>query len=136
MATTKASASRLSIEIETTPTITLDPADPVEAAMISMVMTARSKKADYARDGSPFSNFEATADMIGMPGWGRKESALFNITQKIARLKALRANGRMRDPRNESVIDTYLDLAVYAVLLYAMSRLPEPEPETGDGADS
>jgi hypothetical protein len=113
--------------------IVLNPDDPFESALISMVQTARRKRADYARDGSPFSNFETTSEMLGIPGWTRIDSAFFNVLQKIARLKALRANGRMDDPQNESVIDTYLDLAVYAVLTYAMARISqEPEQSEGD----
>jgi hypothetical protein len=50
------------------------------------------------------------------------EAGLFNVTQKLARLKSLRQNGRMGDPKNEAVLDTYLDLAVYGVLVYAMAR--------------
>jgi hypothetical protein len=53
---------------------------------------------------------------MGLLGFGPIEAALFNVTQKLARLKALRANGRMHDISNESVIDTYLDLAVYSII--------------------
>jgi hypothetical protein len=100
--------------------VTLDPTDPFDAALIPIVLTNRRKRADYAKDGSPFSNFETTADMLGLDGFGPAESALFNVCQKIARLKALRANGRMGNTQNESVLDTYLDLAVYSVILYAI----------------
>ena len=101
-------------------TITLDPADPFDAAIIPLVLTNRRKRADYAKDGDPFSNFKTTADMLGLDGFGAAEAALFNACQKMARLKALRSNGRMKDPANESVIDTYLDFAVYAIILYAI----------------
>jgi hypothetical protein len=56
---------------------------------------------------------------MGLAGFGPVEAALFNITQKLSRLKSLRENGRMDDPQNEAVADTYLDLAVYGVLCYA-----------------
>lgn len=102
--------------------ITLDPSDPFDAALIPMVMTQRAKRSDYAKDGSPFSNFQTTADLMGMPAFGPKESAIFNVFQKIARLQSLRANGRMNDVKNESVLDTYLDLAVYAVITYAIAK--------------
>lgn len=101
--------------------ITLDPNDPFDAALIPLVDTNRRKRQDYARDGDPLSSFRVTSEMMGIDGFGPKESALFNVTQKLARLKSLRENGRMDDPANESVLDTYLDLSVYAVLLYALA---------------
>jgi hypothetical protein len=102
--------------------VTLDPADPFDAALIPIVQTNRKKRADYAKDGDPFSSFRTSSDLIGLVGFGPVEAALFNITQKLSRLKSLRENGRMDDPQNEAVADTYLDLAVYGVLLYALSR--------------
>ena len=103
-------------------TVTLDPSDPFDAALIPIVQTNRKKRADYARDGDPFSSFRISSDLLGLVGFGPVEAALFNITQKLSRLKSLRENGRMDDPQNEAVADTYLDLAVYAVLLYALHR--------------
>jgi len=102
--------------------VTLDPTDPFDAALIPIVQTNRRKRQDYAKDGDPFSNFNTTAGMLGLDGFGSVEAALFNVCQKIARLKALRANGRMNDTANEAVEDTYLDLAVYAVITYALAR--------------
>src|SRR4051794_28580715 len=104
--------------------ITLDPNDPFDAALIPIVEMNRRKRKDYAKDDDPLSSFKVTSDMLGLEGFGPKESALFNITQKMARLKSLRENGRMDDPANEAVADTYLDLAVYAVLLLAISQRP------------
>lgn len=103
-----------------TPAITLDPDDPFDAALIPIVKTNRAKRKDYAKDGDPFSNFKTTAAMLGLDGFGPAESAYFNVLQKIARLQSLRMNGRMADTANESVLDTYLDLAVYGVILYAI----------------
>lgn len=100
--------------------ITLDPNDPFDAALIPIVETNRRKRADYAKDGDPFSNFKTTSTMLGVDGFGPAEGAYFNVLQKVARLQSLRANGRMHDTRNESVNDTYLDLAVYAIILYAI----------------
>lgn len=100
--------------------VTLDPNDPFDAALIPIVKTNRAKRKDYATDGDPFSNFKTTAAMLGLNGFGPAESAYFNVLQKIARLQSLRMNGRMADTANESVLDTYLDLAVYSVILYAI----------------
>ena len=100
--------------------ITLDPTDPFDAALIPIVLTNRRKRKDYAKDGNPFSNFELAAGMLGIDGFGPAEAALFNQCQKLARIAALRANGRMNDTANESVLDTYLDNAVYGIILYAI----------------
>jgi hypothetical protein len=103
-------------------TVTLDPSDLFDAALIPIVLTNRKKRADYAKDGNAFDNFETSSSLMGLEGFGPTESALFNVTQKLARLKSLRQNGRMDDPQNEAVTDTYLDLAVYGVLAYAIHR--------------
>lgn len=102
--------------------ITLDPNDPFDAALIPMVQINRKKRADYAKDGDPFSSFKVTSDILGLEGFGPVESAIMNVAQKLSRLKALRENGRMNDPANEAVADTYLDLAVYGVFAYAIQR--------------
>lgn len=103
----------------------LDPNDPFESVLIEMVSVNRAKRKDYALDGSPFTNFQFTAFGLGIDGFGPVESAIFNCLQKLARLQSLRVNGRIDDPENESVTDTYLDLAVYAVIAYAIHRYPD-----------
>jgi hypothetical protein len=80
--------------------VTLDPGDPFDAALIPIVRTNRRKRADYARDGDPFSSFRTSSDLLGLVGFGPVEAALFNITQKLSRLKSLRENGRMDDPQD------------------------------------
>ena len=102
--------------------ITLDENDPFECVLVDIIRMNRRKRADYAADADIFSNFRDTASMLGLSGFSERESALFNILQKIARLKSLRANGRMDNPNNESVVDTVLDLAVYSVIYLALMR--------------
>lgn len=102
--------------------ITLDENDPFEGVLVDIIRMNRKKRADYAADADIFSNFRDTASMLGLSGFSERESALFNILQKIARLKSLRANGRMDNPNNESVVDTVLDLAVYSVIYLALMR--------------
>ena len=102
--------------------VLLNKFDPFERVLIDIVETNRRKRKDYAADGDPFSNFTLTSELLGLDGFDAVESALFNVCQKLARLKALRMNGRMDNPENESVADTYLDLAVYAVITYAIYR--------------
>jgi hypothetical protein len=107
------------------PAVTLNPNDPFEKQLISIVETNRRKRKDYALDGDPFSNFRMTSELLGIPGFGATEAALFNVIQKLIRLHSLRKNGRIHDTANESVADTYLDAAVYAVITFAieMERL-------------
>lgn len=109
----------------------LDPNDPFEAALIPMVETNRRKRADYAADGDPFSNFRITSGFAGFENaW---LSALFNCQQKLARITALRKNGRLAEPKNEAVEDTLLDNAVYGVIALAIYRQSNPvAPEVGD----
>ena len=108
----------------------LNPDDPFERVIMDMVATNRRKRADYAVDGSPWSNFDDTANALGIDGFTPVDSVNFNIEQKSARLRSLRKNGRMSDPRNESVTDTYLDRAVYAVIALAMHTYPTGKVET------
>lgn len=106
----------------------LDPNDPFEAVLIEMVTTNRAKRLDYAVDGSPFSNFDGTAQMMYLAGvdeFTSLDSVVFNICQKLVRRGSLVINGRADDPTNEPLEDTYKDLAVYATILYAMSRYPD-----------
>ena len=100
------------------PPVILDPRWAVENAMMSMVEVSRRKRADYATDGDEFSNFRGTAAFAGFESPAL--SALFNVQQKLERIRALRANGRLAEVANESVDDTFLDIAVYAVLAHAM----------------
>lgn len=92
----------------------LDEHDPFEAALLRMVETNRRKRSDYAVDGNIWSNFEHAGRAVGISAL---EGIDYMVATKQARLMALRANGR--SPMNESVADTYLDRAVYAVLALA-----------------
>jgi hypothetical protein len=95
---------------------------PAYAFRKPIVQTNRRKRADYARDVDPFSSFRTSSDLLGLDGFSMVEAGLFNVTQKLAQLKSLPQNGRMDDPQNEAVLDSYLDLAVYSVLVYARAR--------------
>lgn len=99
--------------------VELDTTDPIDAVLIKIHETNRRKRADYATDGDPFSNFDGSARRLAVPGVGGLEACEFLIATKEERLAALRANGR--PPANESVLDTYLDRAVYAILAYAIA---------------
>ena len=114
--------------------VTLDGSDPFEAALIQMTLINRKKRADYSEDGKWDSNFVTSSEILGLSGFGRKEAVAMNISQKMARLRALRANGRMGAAQNESVLDTYLDLAVYAAILLGMG-LEDAANDDNDGGE-
>lgn len=95
----------------------LDRSDPFEGALIRIAEMNRRKRADYAREDDIFSNFRFTAGLFGL---AVEEAAMFNVAQKLARISTLRV--KAEGPQNESVEDTYLDLAVYAVIAYAIYR--------------
>ena len=69
------------------------------------------KNSDYATAENPFSNFEEAAEFAGVTV-DQVFATLIGI--KEARLKELTSSGKQ--PNNESIQDTRLDAAVYAVL--------------------
>ena len=104
--------------------VILSPTDPFESVLIKMVETNRRKRADYAVDGSPWSNFDDVSSGMGIDGFDAVASAEHNVRQKLARLTSLRQNGRTKETANEAVADTYLDLAVYSVIALAIQTHP------------
>lgn len=83
---------------------------PIATALDKIESMFAMKNDDYAA-GAWDSNFRMSA---GAMGCRPVDVADTLIAVKQARLAALRANGRT--PRNESVVDTYVDRAVYAVI--------------------
>ena len=69
------------------------------------------KSADYATDTNYYSNFENAATSAGIP-----VDAVFRtmIGIKLARLAELQGKGKT--PKNESIMDSLIDLAVYSTL--------------------
>lgn len=115
-------AHRFALVNEFAPTsqsTTLNSEDPFEAAVERLVKLNRKKRADYALDSDPWSNFRLTAERhpkMDTP----LDAVMFNVHQKMVRLEALRANGRA--PENEAVEDTYDDLAVYFVIAGILAK--------------
>jgi len=69
------------------------------------------KQHDYAAEGNPFSNFEDAARVANV---SVDEVFAVLIGTKLARINELvRSN---KQPKNESLLDSYLDLAMYATL--------------------
>lgn len=84
-----------------------------------MAETHDKKNHDYAKGDNPFSNFEEAAAFAGVSV--DRVFAIF-IGTKQARINELVGGGKT--PTNESLADSYLDLAVYATLraAYALKR--------------
>lgn len=89
----------------------------LEAVLQDMHDLLISKAADYTDGADQFSNFLKTGNMTGL---GPEGSFKVLIATKVVRIMELTGSGR--DPRNESVEDTLLDLANYAVLWLAWRR--------------
>lgn len=96
--------------------VVLDPSSGFERAVAAMVTTYRRKRADYAKDTESWSNFHDMGRFAGVEPW---VAALLLCQQKLSRVSALRGNGR--PPENESMLDTLLDNANYAVIALAIA---------------
>lgn len=72
------------------------------------------KNADYATDVNPFFNFDSVNTMTGMFRFNRDKVFAHFIANKFSRLATL-LNGD-KPPNNESIEDSLVDLANYAIL--------------------
>lgn len=97
--------------------ITLDANNPFDALLIPIVLTNRRKSADYASPADLYLNFRRNADMVALPGYTPLVDCFSMVARKLGRI----ANLRGRSAQNEGVLDSYLDLAVYAVLAYGLA---------------
>ena len=83
------------------------------------------KQADYGTDADPFANVRGSSDW-GIPPW---VGAMVRATDKLRRLQKFARKGELA---NESVQDSFRDLAVYAIIgliLYEETAEPEHEDE-------
>ena len=67
------------------------------------------KQEDYGLDHDPFANVRASSEW-GIPPW---QGAMIRANDKIRRLQTFAKKGELK---NESVIDAFMDLAVYAII--------------------
>jgi hypothetical protein len=67
------------------------------------------KQKDYGRGDDPFANVRASTEW-GMPGW---VGAMVRANDKMKRLQKFARDGTLA---NEGVIDSFRDLAVYAII--------------------
>ena len=81
----------------------------IEYAISDLHDTLKSKNADYRIDGE-FSNFEFAAEVAGIE---TVDAIATQVGIKLGRIKGL------SDPNNEALLDSYKDLAGYAIILYA-----------------
>lgn len=67
------------------------------------------KQEDYGLDSDPFANVRASSEW-GIPAW---QGAMIRANDKIRRLQTFARKGSLK---NESIIDAFMDLAVYAII--------------------
>jgi hypothetical protein len=89
----------------------------IDRAILELNATLAAKNEDYRIDGE-FSNFEMAATVADTTV---DKVMLTQIAIKLGRLKGLSDH-----PMNESRLDTYKDLAGYAVILYAYALSQTP----------
>jgi len=78
----------------------------------------KRKSSDYGRTHDPFANVRASED-FGIPGW---VGCAVRMNDKMRRLQAAAQGSTMQ---NESIEDSFYDLAVYSVIglvLYRQSK--------------
>ena len=91
------------------------PAIPGVSALLSKIQSIHEKKnEDYTTEGKNYENFERAAIIASWFSDPIDKVFAIHIGTKLARLAALRSQGKK--PNNESIDDTFLDLATYAVL--------------------
>lgn len=89
----------------------------IQASVELLAETLQSKNQDYTASRGEFINFEKSADFIRVP---TEKVILSEIAKKMTRLESLiELQSYGRTPNNESLKDTLLDLAGYAVIAHA-----------------
>jgi hypothetical protein len=84
------------------------------AILIKMAEIHKKKNEDYASTDNPFSNFERSAELISWFEDSTDKAFVGLIGVKLARLAELLQSGKT--PVNESIDDSFLDLATYCAL--------------------
>jgi hypothetical protein len=91
---------------------TLNRNNPFENVIHEMVELQRLKSEDYATEGDILKNMREVVQMLGIKEYTVVEDCNAMVHRKSARINNLRG----RSARNESVRDSYVDRAVYAIL--------------------
>jgi len=71
------------------------------------------KQADYGKGDDPFANVRSSEEW-GVDGW---KGAMIRLNDKVKRLQNYSRNGTLK---NEGVEDSFMDIAVYAVIAYVL----------------
>jgi len=93
----------------------------VEHTLDTMQSLIEAKNADYAGDSDPFKNFKL-CESLGI--CSAEQGLLVRMSDKMSRLSTL-IDGPESRVDNESIADTLLDLANYAVLLRVWMDRPQ-----------
>lgn len=93
----------------------LNETSAITSAIEILAATLESKNADYKIDDE-FSNFTFAADAAGIKP---SDVLMGQIGIKIGRIKGLKKDP-FKDINYEALLDSYQDLAGYAIILYAM----------------
>lgn len=88
-----------------------------------------AKQADYGRVDDPFANVRATEEW-GQPGW---VGAMIRATDKLRRLQTFARKGELE---NEAAADSFMDLAVYALIARVLFEEASGGSEGLDGSIS
>lgn len=116
--------------------ITLPPEDSTPPSghaqvLVELSLINATKRADYTGNEGPWANFERAADQLGLaPG----QVVEMHIATKQARLRGLFTTGRK--PNHESVRDTLVDRANYAVIAVTLYDAGLYREVGGDGGQS
>ena|SRR3990167_6289907 len=80
------------------------------AEIVGNILDLHIRKAqDYGSEGDPYANVRASAE-FGIEPW---VGAALRLNDKVQRLKSMVQKGRLV---NESILDSFDDIAVYAVI--------------------
>lgn len=92
--------------------IVLDMDDAFERVLGEICKLHRLKANDYARPGDLLANIRKVVETMDLPGYGVQEDILTMVARKFHRI----TNLRNRNPFNETVRDSYIDLVCYTIL--------------------
>lgn len=95
------------------------PSKDFEKLCYEFIELHRKKNADYTQH-NPFENFEKIAELQQWFERPMDKAFVGLMAVKLARLAALLNTGKA--PHNESVMDSFVDLCVYAILWTAYYR--------------
>jgi hypothetical protein len=76
------------------------------------------KQADYGKGDDPFANVRSS-EQWGVDGW---VGAMVRLNDKVNRLQALRTKGHLV---NEAAKDSFMDIAVYALIAFVLYEQSE-----------